>query len=139
VITSPVKGTVFRLTEEWAGTQVQIRSDAYPAFYFIVFHISLSNPLSLGDRVEAGQQLGLHIGSQTMSDIAVGVSTPQGWKLVSWFDVMTEEVFQQYQSRGVNARADAIITKAQRDADPLTCTGDAFATTGTIGNWVVLN
>lgn len=138
-ITSPVKGTVFRLTQEWAGTQVQIRSDDHPAFFFIIFHIALSTALSPGDKVAAGQQLGMHIGSQTMSDIAVGVSTPKGWKLVSWFDVMTDVVFQEYQSRGVTARADAVITKEQREADPLSCSGDTFLTTGTTENWIVLN
>lgn len=138
-IYSPVKGTVSRLIEEWAGTQVQIKSTQYPAFFFIIFHINLANPLKVGDMINAGQQLGMHIGSQTMSDIAVGVNTPDGWKLVSYFSVMTDSVFQGYQARGVSSRDVMIISKEARDADTLTCDGDTFTNSGHIENWVILN
>ena len=136
---SPIGGTVSRMFDEWAGTQVQIRSKTYSAFFFIIFHINLSNPLSVGDTLSEGQQLGTHIGSQTMSDIALGVNTPSGWKLVSYFDVLTDTLFQQYQARGLNARSDAVISKAARDADSLTCSGETFTTTGGLGSWVILN
>jgi len=138
-IFSPVNGIIFRMDQEWAGTQVRIKSDAYPAFYFIIFHINLSNPLATGDKVTAGQQLGTHIGSQTMSDIAVGINTPNGWKLVSYFDIIADSVFQRYHARGLGSRADAIISKQARDADTLKCNGDAFLNSGTIDNWVTLN
>lgn len=138
-IFSPVKGKVVRVDEEWAGTQLRIKSDQYPAFYFIIFHVQLANPLKVGDSVAEGQQLGTHIGSQTQSDIAVGVSTPNGWKLISYFDVMTDALFQVYQSRGIGSRSDLIISKEVRDADPLNCNGETFGTTGTLENWVNLN
>ncbi|MGB8658157.1 MAG: hypothetical protein WCE90_10300 [Candidatus Zixiibacteriota bacterium] len=138
-IFSPVQGTVFRMIEEWAGTQVQIQSTQYPAFCFIIFHINLAVPLEVGDVINAGQQLGTHIGSQTYSDIAVAVNTPGGWKLVSYFDVMTDWVFQGYQARGVSSREALIISKQARDADTLTCNGEAFANSGHIENWVILN
>jgi len=38
-----------------------------------------------------------------MSDIAVGVNTLSGWKLVSYFDVITDSIFQNYQARGVSS------------------------------------
>ena len=138
-IFSPVRGTVSKVFQEWAGTQIQIKSKEYPAFFFIIFHVNLMSPLSVGDTIAVGRQLGTHIGLQTMSDIAVGVSTPGGWKLNSYFDVMTDSVFQNYQMRGINSRADVIISKAERDADPLTCNGDAFTNSGTLENWVFLN
>ena len=137
-IYSPVDGTVSRMYEEWAGTQVQIRSEVYPAFFFIIFHINLTSSLSVGDRVAAGQKLGTPIGSQTMSDIAVGVSTPNGWKLVSYFEVMTDSLFQDYQERGLKSRNDAIISAEARDADPLTCDGEELADSGNLENWVTL-
>ncbi len=137
-ITSPVSGSVLRIYEEWAGTQVQIRCDDQPAFIIIIFHVAMANPLAVGDRVAAGQVLGHHIGSQTMSDIAVGVVTGHGWKLVSWFDIMTDAVFQQYQARGVTSRSAMVITQQERDGDPLGCAGDAFLSEGTLANWVVL-
>ena len=138
-IFSPANGTVSKIYEEWAGTQVQIKSEEYPAFFFIIFHVNLTNPLNVGDLVTAGQQLGTHIGSQTMSDIAVGVSTPNGWKLVSYFDIITDSVFQDYQAHGLSSQDDAIISKEARDADPLTCDGEEFADSGNLENWVILN
>jgi len=140
-IFSPVDGTVDALYEEWAGTQVRIKSYMYPAFFFIIFHVNLTIPLYVGSSVYAGQELGTHIGFQTMSDIAVGVTTPRGWKLVSYFDVMTDSLFQDYQTRGVSSRDAAIISKEERDADPLTCTycpGGNFTSTGSLQNWVTL-
>jgi hypothetical protein len=136
---SPVSGTVSKIWEGWAGTQVQIKSEEYPAFFFIIFHVNLTNPLNVGDLVTAGQQLGTHIESHYSSDIAVGVDTPSGWKLVSYFDVMTDSVFQDYQARGLSSRDDAIISKEARDADPLTCDGEEFTDSGNLENWVVLN
>lgn len=139
-ILSPVAGTVTRVEQEWAGTKLEIASDAYPAFRFSIFHINANKQFNIGDKLTEGQELGTHIGSQTMSDISVIVNDPtrQG-RMVSYFDVMTDAVFNAYIVRGVAARSDMIITKAQRDADPLTCTGDQFATPGTLENWVILN
>jgi hypothetical protein len=138
-IFSPVQGTVYTMLEEGAGTQVQIKSTQYPAFYFIIFHINLANPLKVGDMINAGQQLGTHIGSQTYSDIAVGVTTPEGWKLVSYFDVMIDLVFQGYQEHGVSSRDMMIISKEARDADTLTCYGEEFTNSGHLENWVILD
>ena len=136
---SPVGGTISRVYEEWAGTQIQIKSKDYPAFYFIIFHVAVANPVTVGDVVAEGQLLGNHIGDQTMSDIAVGVNTPGGWKLVSYFDVLTDSLFQSYQAAGVSSRDSLIISKEARDADPLTCSGETFTGSGTLENWVIIN
>lgn len=139
LIYSPVNGTVSRIDQEWAGTQVRIRSDEYPDIFFILFHVSLDNPINIEDHVIAGQQLGTHIGEQTMSDIAVGMNTQDGWKLISYFEIMTDSLFQNYQLRGLNSRDDFIIPREARDADPLTCEGEEFTVGGNLENWVVLN
>lgn len=137
---SPVDGTVSRFFKEFAGTQVWIQSSEYPDFEFRIFHVKLLDSLSVGQILKAGRQLGTHIGSQTMSDIAVAVSTPVEWKLVSYFDVMTDTLFQAYQARGARERGDFIITREARDADPLTCTGETFGPyAGPTGDWFVLN
>jgi hypothetical protein len=139
-VCSPVSGTVTRVEQESAGTKVEIASDDYPAFRFSVFHIYLTAQLSVNDKVSAGQQLGTHIGSQTMSDISVIVNDPtrQG-RMISWFEVITDEVFEEYAAGGVNAREDLIIPKETRDANPLTCNGEAFVSQDLLENWVVLN
>lgn len=134
-IISPVAGTVSRLDEEWAGMQVQIRSSENPAYVFIIFHIDLEKTLTVGEKISEGQLLGTQIGSQTYSDIAVGVNTTRGHKLVSYFDVMTDSLFASYQARGLNARSDVIISKEDREADPLSCDGETFTTRGTLESW----
>jgi hypothetical protein len=135
---APVSGTVSRVFEEWAGAQVQIQSKLQPGFYFIIFHVNQLKPLAVGDTVSEGQLLGNHIGDQTMSDMAVGVTTPTGWKLVSYFDVMTDSLFLTYQARGIANRDSLIISKTARDTDPLTCNGETFTATGSIPDWVMM-
>lgn len=139
-IFAPVAGTVTTTRQEAAGLQVVIQSSAQPAFTFIIFHLNPSLSLSPGTTLSSGQRLGTHIGSQTMSDIAVTVATPRGRKAVSWFQVMTDSVFQGYAARGVTSRASAIITQSERDADRLTCNGETFtsAGSGAIPDWLVL-
>ena len=116
------------------------KPEDYEAFHLIIFHINLNNPLNVGDIVTAGQELGK---SQkifgTSTDLAVGVHTPNGYKLVSYFDVMTDLLFQDYQARGMGSRDEAIISKEERDADPLTCDGEEFVDSGNLENWVTLN
>lgn len=137
-IYSPVSGTIVRTFEEWAGTQIWIKPFVHTSHTIIIFHIALQKPLVLGDTVLAGVQLGNHIGSQTMSDIAVGLSAQNKWQLISYFDIMSDSLFKKYTARGVTLRSDLIITKEARDADPLNCSGDAFGTSGTLTNWVIL-
>jgi hypothetical protein len=138
-IRAPVSGTIVLTRVEALGTQVLISSSAQPAFLFTIFHVNPTVPVTPGTAVSAGAQLGWHIGSQTMSDIAVGVNTPSGYKLVSWFDVMTDGLFATYAARGVASRSAAVITRAARDADPLTCSGETFTSAGTLTNWLTLN
>jgi hypothetical protein len=138
-IRAPVAGIISQLKEEWAGTQVQIRSADLPAFTFVIFHVTLTNGLTVGDAVAEGELLGTHIGAQTTGDIAVGVNTPTGYQLLSYFDVMRDELFATYEARGLASRSNAIITEAERNADPLRCNGESFETEGNLPNWVNLS
>jgi hypothetical protein len=138
-IFAPVSGTVTVAEEGWAGAQVHIKPHEYPAFVVIIFHVNTGNALRVGDVVAAGQPLGTHIGSQTMSDVAIGVSTPGGWRLVSYYEVMTDSVFQAHRARGLSSRNAAIISKAARDSAPLVCSGETFADDGNLENWITLN
>ncbi len=138
-IYAPVSGTITLTRVEQLGTQILIRATAQPAFTFIIFHVTPTTPVAVGTVVTQGQQLGWHVGSQTMSDVAVGVDTPSGYRLVSWFDVMTDGLFASYSARGLTSRAAAVITRAERNADPLTCSGETFTSGGILGGWVVLD
>lgn len=141
-IYAPVSGTVREIKSESDGTQIWIASDDYPGFNFIIFHVNLDPPLAVGDHVAEGQQLGSHIGSQTMSDIAIGVHTPNGWKLVSYFEVLTDPLFDYYLDRGIIAREKLIISQQERDGSPLVCPNGEhgrFQDIGMLANWVELN
>lgn len=137
-ITSPIDGTVVGYINEWAGTQIAIRSITNPAMTFIIFHVNLAKQPSVGDVVSLGQVLGTHIGSQTGSDIAVGVNTPAGFQLVSYLQTLSNSQFAGYIPRGVLSPGNLIYTKAQRDADPLTCDGETFTTIGTLPQYFIL-
>jgi hypothetical protein len=124
---APVSGVVRGTIEEWAGTQVQITSTEQPAFTFVIFHVTLASPLVPGASVTAGQVLGTHVGTQTFSDIAVEVNAPgDRRRLVSYFDTLTDAAFAPYAARGIASRAALVITRAQRDAAPLTCVNHQF-------------
>jgi len=125
-IVSPVSGTVTRVYPEWAGWQVQVTSADQPQFTFILFHVTLARPLAEGEPVVAGQPLGTHVGTQTASDIAVRVDSTQGFRLVSYFDTLTDAAFAAYQARGITSRETLVTSRAQRDAAPLQCSGEAF-------------
>jgi len=141
-IVSPVDGTVCGMTPEGlphSGIQLCINSSRFPAFHFVIFHVNPVENLKVGAAVTAGQPLGHHIGSVTTSDIAVRVNTPAGSRLVSYFALMTDELFQTYQRRGIANRDALIITREARDADPLACVGGKFESGGNIPNRVQLH
>lgn len=135
-VCSPVAGVVFRTEDEWAGARVEIEAAQCPAFGFVLFHVKLLKPLRAGDKVAAGQWLGFHVGRQTYSDLAVSIRTPKGRMLVSYFTVMSDALFDTYRQRGLASRADAIISKKSRDADPLTCRQGNFTSRGQRQNWI---
>jgi hypothetical protein len=139
-IFSPVAGTITVIFYDGIGASVHIESSEYPAYKFIIFHMNLDIKYSQGDYVEAGEQLGTHIGSKTMSDIAVRVKEGTFTKrLVSYFDVMTDDLFVEYQYRGISNRQVMIIPETARDSDPCTCSGQSFTSRGSIESWINLS
>lgn len=131
---APVAGTVTQSADE---DKISIQADAQPAFLFTIFHPKLNRTFAVGEHVAEGQILGTHVGNWTSSDIAVLVNPgnagpavgvgPSG-RLVSYFDTLTDAAFQVFRARGINSRSDLIISRALRDANPLTCSGQTFTT-----------
>lgn len=135
---APVSGVLTRVEQEAYGTKLEIMSDSMPAFRFQIFHLNLLHPLQVNDHVAAGDQVGTHVGAQTMSDISVIVNDPtRSGRFVSWFYVMKDPVFDEYRLRGVGQREDFIIPKSVRDSFPIDCTS-GFVAHDTIQNWVTL-
>jgi len=138
-IYSPVTGKITRVEQEWAGTKIEIESEEHPAFRFSIFHINTPVSYNIDDQVSAGEELGTHIGIQTMSDIAVMVNDPtkQG-RMISYFEVLTDAVFIGYSERGVSTREMLIISKEVRDSNPLFCNGDMFVSSDSLESWIIL-
>lgn len=142
---SPVSGFVEGTLEEWEqalskGTAMGIRLDTHPAFDVAIYHLRLARPFAVGDRVLAGQLLGTSAKlSGTATDVVVGVHTPAGYRLLSFFEVMSETAFAPYRARGVPTPRTLVIPRAERDADPLACEGERFLGPGTLPNWVQLS
>jgi lipase maturation factor 1 len=138
-IFSPVAGVVTRTEEEWAGTKIDLQPDGHSEFLITIFHVRLGNPLRAGDRVAGGQQLGFHVGKEPWSDIAVSLAAPNGRKLVSYFEVMSDSVFGEFRKAGVLSRDSAIISREARDSDPLRCIGEGqFVGRGHLHGWIDL-
>jgi hypothetical protein len=148
-IFSPVNGKVIRIFSEWAGNQIQIQSTDYPAFTFILFHVNSIPSIQENIEVQPGQLLGYHIGSMTMSDIAVKVNTSvngpkadsisqPGLRLFSIFQLMSDSLFYNFQLKGIANRNDIIISEEDRNSSPLNCNGEVFQNEGSLQNWIVL-
>ncbi len=137
-IYSPIDGTVLDISynEKYDDFTVMIKSDAHPAYKFILFHLQLEPSVTNGASVTAGQNIGHHGSTNTMSDIAVRISTEDNWmhknRLVSYFDVMTDGLFSNYVARGVSDRTDLIISYEDRTNDMLMCSGETFLTNNVI-------
>lgn len=150
---SPVDGVIHSIIKEGHGAsegldnkQVRIQSDEYPGMVFVFFHIDLISPeISSGRKIRAGELIGHarlyypDINEYGYSfDIAVYVNTPSGIRYVSYFDAMADTLFHNYTARGARSRVDFIISKEERDADPIPCDGARFASDGRLENWFTL-
>lgn len=141
-VVSPLDGLVVGVTEEWAGDQIRIRSAVDPRYTVVVFHVRREVGVDEGGVVRAGQALGFHASDETMSDLAVEIedaSVPHGRRLVSAFEAMGDAAFTALAARGVGARAALIIGRAERDAHPLACDGERFASASDGSDWVELS
>jgi hypothetical protein len=137
---SPTAGSVQSVSPDGAaGFRIQIRPRDLPVLYVLIFHVDPNPGIVRGTWVEASEHLGRHASSFTMSDIGMSIGPKQGGTLISYFETMTDDVFAEYQARGVSSRSAAIITRAERDGDPVPCVGEQqFTRAGTLPDWVNL-
>ena len=111
-----------------------------PSMAIQIFHWIPDPGLRGRSWVNAGDHIGKHATFDTSSDIAISFGGKEDGILISYFDVITDDVFAQFQERGLMNREDAIITAAERDADPVPCEGELqFDVHGTIEDWIYLN
>lgn len=143
-IYSPVDGKIVSISGEQMpiGKQIHIRPDNHPDFVIRLFHVYPVGEMKMGTHLSAGQLVG-HLHADQGTDISVEVNQLFGSQYFSYFSVMPDEIFTNYQSRGIERREDVVLTRAQRDAEPLTCNGEQFATNygreAITDNYVFLN
>lgn len=144
-IFAPFDGIVIGSLEDWEGTTIWkgttigFQPDSFNAFWVLIFHVNLHSALQVGDHVNAGQLLGKPQKEDGGTTIAVWVHTPGGDKLLSYFQVISNNLFALYQQRGFHSREVAIISKEERDAHPLTCQGEEIIDTGSLAHWFIMN
>ena len=115
--------------------QFNIISAEYPSMNFTFMHVDLIEELRNGGLVEAGQHIGYVVRPQGQGEIVTWINLGGGMvKNISFFDVMTDEVFAEYLARGIESRSQMTITKEERDANPVACSsenqGGKFTATG---------
>jgi|GEM_PF-550523 len=120
-IYSPVNGTIMFTIPDGQDKQIWIRPDNYPQYSIRIYHTKPLPGVSRGTKVTAGQHIAYHSRNNTNSDIQVGITGLWRNRFVSYFEVMADEVFAEYQKLGFKDRSDFIISKEARDADPLAC------------------
>jgi hypothetical protein len=138
-IYAPATGTIWGVVGEPIGFQIRLRPRDVPAMDVTIFHVSPDAGIVRGSWIEAGGRLGRHASRSTSSDIAMSIGPKQGGTLFSYFEGMTDGVFAEYLGRGVPSREAAIITREERDADPVPCVGEQqFTVHGILPDWLVL-
>jgi len=165
-IFSPINGTITAIEGSWMNNsgiweptesnlikKITIQSSEYPAFSVTISFVDIREMgLNTEMKVLAGQQLGYSntdvINSVTnLNSIKIVVNTiicPSDHKKLSYFDVITDNLFEDYKDRGATTREDFIISKEERDLDPLECTFDYIANAefinqkGNLPNWIYL-
>ena len=85
-----------------ATAEFRLQSSEYPQILFNFFHVRLAEGLKEGDEVEAGQFLGT-VGGDASGEMAVLVVVNRRAMLVSFFEVIDDDVFAEYQARGVES------------------------------------
>ncbi len=125
-IYSPVDGTIKYLNDEMhrlsngdiRGKQIGIKVKNHEDYTVIIFHLNPFANISVGVEVHAGEAIGFaDVRENSNTDIAIQRSIPIfKTKLYSYFEVMTDDVFNNYQARGISSRSQLIKSKEVVDS-----------------------
>lgn len=123
-IFSPVDGKISKIEsgagKTPVGDEVDIRPSNYSNYEFRLQHV-YPRGISEGMEVTAGQKIGV-IGAHQSVDMILGVDVAGRYHLVSYFEVMPDNIFESYKKRfGVKTQGDFVLSKEYRDAHPLKC------------------
>jgi hypothetical protein len=120
---------------------------------FSVQHINVRDGLNQGSEVKAGDLIGhaaVAADNRNTFDIVYAKGSPTVKRIDNWmgpfvdldsvFNHMSDEVFAQYQEKGIAAKEDLIISKEERDQNPCIYkdNGPYFLNQEDENNWVLL-
>jgi hypothetical protein len=119
-IFSPVDGVIAQLSMDShefpdgtvQGKKMQIISAMKPSIWFIFFHINVTE-VKLGQFVKAGDLLGY---GDFRFGASIDIAVMRYGQYISWFDIVSDDLFKQYQARGISSRDMMIKTQAQAEA-----------------------
>lgn len=152
---SPVNGSIIEVKDTSHGPQGPLRNkgigiipDGYPAFTIEIVHVDLiSEEIKMGKQVNIGELLEYATVCKNPEcgndfDMVVYVNTPNGLKMISYFNALPDDLFEAYQQRGIQSKDEFIIAKEERDANTLNCEiegGYYYIETDPLIAWVVLD
>jgi hypothetical protein len=95
-IYAPASGSIFVIARDGsAGFRINMRPRDQPALVVTLFHVNLEPGIVVDTWVNAGDHIGRHAASSTMSDIAMQFGEYETGTLFSYFEAMTDGVFAQ--------------------------------------------
>lgn len=122
---APVNGTIIDMcpAKNIYGDeedQFLIQSKEYSNIWFGFFHVIIKEGLHKGSNVKSGEFLGT-ISPGNSGEIAVSINPNTNEQSVSFFELIDKNVFLEYKKRGIDSIDKLIITKKERDKNPLIC------------------
>ena len=126
---SPANGTVVtigkpRPSDDPDDYEIDIRLDANPNVIIRIFHVKLLNTIEVGDHLSSGQTIGsAPAASLDAGDFAVYVLTDQGYRHISMFEIMSQNVLDAFIARGMNSnwKEDLYYEEGSAYSNAITC------------------
>lgn len=121
IIMSPVDGKIDRIErgDRRLNDEITIIANSQPDIRIRLQHVTPLTSIKT-EPVTAGQPVG--VAGQSFDLVLERLIFPtMKTQYISYFAAMPDKVFAEYQSNGVKNRNELIITRAQRDAQPLQC------------------
>lgn len=122
-IYSPVDGRVASISvseKPINDYQINIAVDDFPGYQIRLEHVYPADGVRNFTKVKAGQKIAKKWPGRTV-DISVYYNYIFQTKLISYFKVLPDHLFEKYKKNSIQSRDDFIITKEYRDAHPLQC------------------
>ena len=105
--------------------QFTIISDEISNMNFSFMHVDLLEDLRKGASVEAGQHIGYVGRPYGQAEIVTWLMLGDGKvKYISFFDVISDKIFSEYEDRGVVSRSQMTIPREERESNPISCHPD---------------